>query len=183
MSRKNRFNLTVEKKLADMQLSLVDHFLIRVIVQTNENMFSFISGVLTNISVSFLFNLINLTTRDHSKSYVVLYVIAFVLSVIITRHMFLLTIEVISIAQSLTDDEKDNYEARANALIDRTKQSIDNIRRHWYRIIAFSLLLFLIIIRLFYLNNYGSSDSVDGYEIQIHEESDKATEIIDGLDN
>ena len=159
MIHEDRFRKAVDNRLAGKQISKVDAFLIRLISLTNENMFSFFAGILTNISVSFLFNIINFSIDEHSKLYFVLYFVAVIFSIIITLAMFFFTVEVISIAQSLTDKEKDNYEARANAVVDRTESAIGAIHRYWNIIMIFSGLLLLTIVLLFVLNNFAPRDS------------------------
>lgn len=158
MGRKKQIKLILEPTRIELleKVNLYTNFektIINLIITSNENLFSFICGIITNIPLTVLFNLITFKV-DLTRigiSIFLTYIAFLIISSLLTFYMIKFTVKHIEIKQET--DRITNKEIYVNKLFENVISMMKKLKKYLLFIIIFATLSISMMIMLFILNN------------------------------
>lgn len=145
----------MEEKLK--QSDSLDLRIIFLISQVDQNLYSFICGIVTNLPISALFNFLNMNINDmpYKWLYFTLYILLLIDIVVMTVAIFKFTLLQIKINEKARREKIS--EAFTNSMYSQIFESMRTLRKiYWVFIISFCLFI-LFVISLFAINNFDFS--------------------------
>lgn len=145
----------MEKKL--QQSDSLDLRIIFLISQVDQNLYSFICGIVTNLPISALFNFLdmNINEKPYKWLYFALYIFLLIDIVVMTVDVFKFTLLHIKINEKARREKVS--EAYTNLMYRQIFESMRTLRKI-YRVFMSSFCLFILfVIALFAINNFDFS--------------------------
>lgn len=142
----------MEKKL--QQSDSLELRIIFLISQVDQNLYSFICGIVTNLPISALFNFLNMNINEmpYKWFYFTLYMLLLIDIVVMTVAIFKFTLLHIKINEKARREKVS--EACTNLMYRQIFESMRTLRKiYWVSMISFCLFI-LFVIALFAINNF-----------------------------
>lgn len=119
----------------------------------NENLFAFLCGVIINLPITIIFNLIAINVEKciYNIIYFVLYVFAFIISLVLAIYLIIFSLKHIEIHNNI-DSEK-NKEIYKNILAEKIFESMNILKKSLYVILSQIILFTLTMVAMFVINN------------------------------
>lgn len=131
--------------------------IIFLISQVDQNLYSFICGIVTNLPISALFNFLdmNINEMPYKWLYFTLYILLLIDIVVMTVDIFKFTLLHIKINEKARHEKVS--EACTNLMYQQIFESMRTLRKiYWVFMLSFCLFI-LFVIALFAINNFDFS--------------------------
>lgn len=131
-----------------------------LISQVNQNLYSFICGIVTNLPISVLFNLISIDINENPYKwlYFAIYILLLIDTVAMTVAIIKFTLLHIKITEKA---HRENVsEARNNSMYHLIFESMKALRKiYWIFMLSFCLFV-IFVVALFIINNFDFSQLI-----------------------
>lgn len=148
MKFKNKLDFPTKKELVDQfnNCSRFECLIIYLVTKLNENMFSFISGLIANIPVSILLSLttIKIETSCYGISFAISLVMSFIFAIILLIASFKFTLKHIEINKAA--DREQNKEIYNNKLYELCFETLNYLKTQLVICLIFTILLLCSLI-------------------------------------
>ena len=128
-----------------------------MITEINDNLFSFLSGIISSFPVTILFFVIEMKIEMDicNFSKFMLYVIMFIFSILTSIEIIKYTLIHIHINNSVENET--NKEIYVNKKANLFNKYICSLKRSFFRAIVYSIILLIVMLSIFVVNNLSVS--------------------------
>ena len=135
------------------ELSRFEKKIVNMVATTNENLFSFLCGIITNIPISVLFSILSISIDGSLKGWLILclYVTLLGFSTLLSVCSIKFTVRYIEMRNRV--DQVKNREAYNNIFMEKALELLPRFVRSLRCAIAFASFTVITVIALFVINN------------------------------